>query len=120
MRFDQEQMSQLRDMVREVSREVATEVATEIVVREIKASEARIITTIITSVGQMIEDNILPQFQEIRDDLAATKVELKHDAAELKHDVAVLQRDMTEVKYDIGSLKRDVTGFRVARVQLAA
>ena len=101
MRFDNEQIGQFREIV------------TEAVTKIVAEAEERIVKRITASVAEMIEDNILPQFQEIRDYLTGTKVELKHD-------IAVLQRDMTEVKYDIGSLKRDVTGFRVGRVQLAA
>lgn len=65
MRFDNEQIEQLRG----VMTEVATEVAANVVVKEIQASEKRVISVITTSVAEMIEDNILPQLSELRDDV---------------------------------------------------
>lgn len=69
MPFDKEQLQQMR----EVMREVATDVATNIVVKEIAASEKRIISSVTDLVGEMVEAHINPQFQELRDEIALVK-----------------------------------------------
>ena len=138
MGFDSEQVGQLRQIMREsLHEEPFREVLRQEVGKIVADAEERIVTRITTSVGEMIEDNILPQFDELREDIAEIKTDvsalkadvtelkqdvtgLKQDVAGLKSDVAVLQRDMTEVKYDVGSLKRDMTGMRSGRWQLAA
>lgn len=64
-----------------------------------------------TEIGNALEQVVLPEFAEIKNDIAILKTDvaqLKTDVAELKTDVALLKRDMIDVKEDIAELKTDV------------
>ncbi|OGL63125.1 hypothetical protein A3C09_01350 [Candidatus Uhrbacteria bacterium RIFCSPHIGHO2_02_FULL_47_44] len=65
----------------------------EVVRDEVTASEKRVTKTIIEAVGQMIDDNILPQFDEIHEEIG-----------ELKKDVKVLKQDVSEIKQEMRSM----------------
>ncbi len=76
------------------------EVVTDVVV----ASEKRVITTIIEAVGEMINDNIVPQLDAIYRDIGELKTDvhmLKEDVFVLKQDVSVLKKDVSEIKQEI-------------------
>lgn len=84
----------------------------EVVRDEVTTSEKRVIKTIIEAVGQMIDDNILPQFDEIHVEIKEIKQdigELKKDVNELKEDVSVLKQDVKILKQDVTVLKQDMT-----------
>ncbi len=75
------------------------------------ASEKRVINTIIEAVGEMIDQNILPQFDEIHEEIGGIKQdikELKQDVSVLKQDVSVLKQDVSCLKEDVSILKQDV------------
>ena len=72
----------------------------EVVRDEVTASEKRVTKTIIEAVGQMIDDNILPQFDEIHVEIG----ELKKDVGILKQDVKVLKQDVSEIKQEMRSM----------------
>lgn len=85
-----------------------------VVVRdEVVTSEKRVIKTIIEAVGEMINDNIVPQLDCIY-----------QDVGELKKDVKILKQDMIEVKQEIrtinakmvtkGGLEDRLTDFRLS------
>lgn len=66
MRFDNEQMSQLKQVMQETIHEEVPGIVTKIVTE----AEERIVQRITGSVAEMIEDNVVPQIQELRDDVA--------------------------------------------------
>lgn len=97
-------------------REVIHDVVSPIVL----ASEKRVIKTVIDAVGEMINDNIVPQLDCIYEDIG----ELKKDVKVLKEDVSVLKQDVMEVKQEIrtinakmvtkGGLEDRLTDFRLS------
>lgn len=89
-------------------REVVHEVVSPIVL----ASEKRVTKTIIEAVGEMINDNIVPQLDCIYEDVGELKKDvkvLKQDVSVLKQDVTVLKKDVTFLKEDVSQLKQDMT-----------
>lgn len=104
MQFDNEQVGQLRQAMRneidealeserfrgvicEVLREEVPVIVTPIVTKIVADAEERIVTRITTSVGEMIEDNVLPQIQELREDIA----DIREDISEIRGDIAGLR-----------------------------
>jgi hypothetical protein len=77
--FDQETLGQIQEGLRGVIHQEIQEQLQEIrgelkAVREdIAASEQRVIHTIVDVVGTMIDDNILPQFDELHQDISSIK-----------------------------------------------
>ncbi|OGL99649.1 hypothetical protein A2318_01580 [Candidatus Uhrbacteria bacterium RIFOXYB2_FULL_45_11] len=91
------------------------EVVSDVVNPAILASEKRVIKTIIEAVGQMVDDNILPQFDEIHEEIKEIKqdiVEIKKDVGTLKEDVNVLKQDVSILKKDVGVLQQDVSDIK--------
>lgn len=83
MQFDNEQVQQLKQVMQETIREEVP----GIVMRIVADAEERIVTRITTSVGEMIEDNVLPQIQELREDIA----DIRKDLTEIRGDIAGLR-----------------------------
>lgn len=52
-------------------------------------------------VGEALEDVVLPQMQEIRDDIQI----IKEDIVVIKEDVSVLKEDVSTLKEDVQDLK---------------
>ena len=80
--FDKEEMGQIRDLLREEMRSevplILKEELKDMVRRDelegmFIASERRIVDEMIGIVGDMIDDNISPQIQELRSDIASIK-----------------------------------------------
>lgn len=71
----------------------------EVVRDEVTASEKRVTKTTIEAVGQMIDDNILPQFNEIHVDIK-----------EIKQDI----RSMNAKMVTKGGLEDRLTDFRLS------
>lgn len=84
--LDKEEMGQLRDLLREempvmIREEVKAQLQIELkdVVRRPEleamfiASERRIVEHMVEIVGNMVDDNITPQIQELRHDIASIK-----------------------------------------------
>ena len=71
---------------------------------EVTTSEKRVIKTIVEAVGEMIDQNILPQL----DDMYGEIKEIKQDVQVLKQDVQVLKQDVHVLKQDVQVLKQDV------------
>lgn len=125
MGFDQEQVQQLRNILREEVPVIVTPIVTKIV----GEAEERIVQRITTSVGEMIEDNILPQFTEIREDIAGIKgdiVIMKGDITNMKEDITVMKGDIVEMKEDIADIhngqagmRGEIAGLKSARWRLA-
>lgn len=74
MRFDNEQMGQLKQVMQETIHAevpgIVTPIVTKIVTEVVAEAEERIVQRITGSVAEMIEDNVVPQIQELRDDVA--------------------------------------------------
>lgn len=94
-------------------------------IREVvETSEKRVIEkitkTIILAVGEMIDQNILPQFDELHEKFDG----LAKDVDILKQDVSVLKQDVSEIKYEHrtanakmvtkGGLEDRLTDFRLS------
>ncbi len=98
----------------------------EVVRDEVVTSEKRVIKTIIEAVGEMIDQNILPQFNEIHEEIK----ELKQDVHILKQDVSVLKQDVQEIKHEMrsmnakmvtkGGLEDRLTDFRLTLSSVVA
>ncbi|MEK7459281.1 MAG: hypothetical protein AAB663_02630 [Patescibacteria group bacterium] len=69
MQFDNEQLGQLKQVMQEAIHEEVPGIVTKIVAE----AEERIVKRITNSVAEMIEDNIVPQIQELRDDVTRLK-----------------------------------------------
>ena len=70
---------------------------------------------------QGIESLILPQFEEIRADIAELQEDvsgLKEDVSGLKKDVSGLKKDVSSLKKDVSSLKQDVSSLKEGQKQL--
>lgn len=77
----------------------------EVVRDEVTASEKRVTKTIIEAVGNMIDDNILPQFDEIHGEIK----EIKQDIVEIKQEM----RSMNAKMVTKGGLEDRLTDFRL-------
>ena len=70
----QEQLQEIRGELKAVREDIITREEVRSIVREeVLASEKRVIHTVVDMVGTMIDDNILPQFDEVRQDIASIK-----------------------------------------------
>lgn len=85
--LDKEEMGQIRDLLREempvmIREEVKAQLQIELkdIVRRPEleamfiASERRIVEHMVEIVGDMVDDNITPQIQELRHDIASIKL----------------------------------------------
>lgn len=85
----------------------------EVVRDEVTTSEKRVIKTIIEAVGQMIDDNILPQFDEIHEEIK----EIKQDIVEIKEDIVEINQEMRSMNAKMmtkGGLEDRLVDFRLS------
>lgn len=85
----------------------------EVVRDEVTTSEKRVIKTIIEAVGQMVDDNILPQFDEIHGEIK----EIKQDIVEIKEDILEIKQEMRSMNAKMvtkGGLEDRLTDFRLS------
>ncbi len=73
-----------------------------------KNDETKIAKIMVKVVGNALEQIVLPEIQDLKDDVFG----LKEDMKIVKEDVSGLKKDMKIVKEDVGVLKEDVSVLR--------
>lgn len=94
--------------IREVIVEVVPGIVHDVVQPMILASETRVIKTIVEAVGDLLDQSILPQLDNIYDDIKV-----------IKQDVSVLKQDIRGINAKMitrGGLEDRLTDFRLSFV----
>ena len=106
-----EDLGQIRDVITDVVPGIVHDVVQPMIL----ASEKRIIA----AVGEVLDENILPQLDMIYDDIKEIKQDvsvLKQDVSVLKQDVSVLKQDVAELKEDMTEVKQDIRGINAKMI----